>query len=100
MGPVTVMVSPFFKKLFWLGTSTDIGIDRNTNAPKAAPNVVPMHHVSEVSSCVNFGVLRAGDLVEVRATYNTSAHFMNRNIMHGHGDMVSWFTTPEDPKFA
>lgn len=35
------------------------------------------NHISDVTSCVNFGILKKGDNVYVGATYNTSAHALN-----------------------
>jgi hypothetical protein len=41
-------------------------------------------HISEASGCVNFGVLNVGDVIQVGATYNTTAHSLNVNA-HTHG---------------
>lgn len=70
------------------------------DASRAVPNAVAMQHITESSSCVNFGTIRVGDMVEVRAMYNTSAHYMNRNIMHEPTGIASLFGSPEITKFA
>jgi hypothetical protein len=59
-----------------------------------------MEHISEASSCVNFGVLHAGDNIEVGATYDTKTHYLNRNMMHDHGGFFDFLKTANDPKYA
>jgi hypothetical protein len=53
-------------------------LDRNT---ESQPNAKLLEHITEVSSCVNFGILNVGDRIDVRATFNTSAHYQNRNMV-------------------
>ncbi len=61
----------------------------------------PAGHVSESSSCVNFGVLRIGDNVEVAAVYNVTAHNQNLNMMHEGGGILSMLgIDPKPNKYA
>ena len=45
-------------------------------------------HISESSSCIDFGYLHAGDVIKVGAFYNTTEHKINRQV-HGH-DLAIW----------
>jgi hypothetical protein len=73
-------------------------VQRNTPGPQ---DPSPLAHVSESSSCINFGVLHVGDNIEVGATYNTTAHTQNMNLMHEHGGgLLSWIGLGSEPKYA
>jgi len=76
------------------------GMDRNMGGNQNAPNAKAMEHITESSSCINFGVLHPGDIVELGATYDTKSHYLNRNMMHDHFSLMGWLTTTSDPKFA
>jgi hypothetical protein len=59
-------------------------------------------HVSQSSACVNFAVVQPGDIVQIGATYNTTAHNLNLNT-HTHGmsfmkEVENWWNG--SPKFA
>jgi hypothetical protein len=73
------------------------------HSTESSNNIKAIEHVTESSSCVNFGVLKPGDTVVLGATYNTTAHNMNRNMMDHAGLLdrfFEWFKGPNDPKFA
>jgi hypothetical protein len=71
------------------------------NVPAQPRGKSPLFHVSDSSSCVNFGILQLGDNVELGATYNSSLQFQNRNFMHEHGGgLMSWLGLSNEPKFA
>jgi len=59
-----------------------------------------LDHISAASSCVNFGILKVGDTIDVKATYNTTQHALNR-AMHDHEQSLgSWLVNPSDKKYA
>jgi hypothetical protein len=70
------------------------------NGPNPPLDNSGMTHVSESSSCINFGVLNVGDNVVVGATYDGNRHFQNRNHMHEGGGIMSWLGMGETPKYA
>jgi hypothetical protein len=52
-------------------------------------------HISAASSCVNFGILKEGDVIQVGATYNTTAHPLNlahngngKSVLHSLAELV------------
>ena len=53
-------------------------------------------HISDVQTCLDFGVLRPGDTMYIVAGYNSTAHSMNRG-MHG---MVGAKSSKLDGKYA
>jgi hypothetical protein len=73
-------------------------IDRRT--AEATPQAPTLRHITEVSSCVNFGILHPGDVVDVRAVYDTSTHNLNRAMHMGWEGIVAWLATAQDKTFA
>jgi hypothetical protein len=81
---------------------TEVGDVPNLNEPhghgtghmgmvnSSAPREMIRQHISQASGCVNFGILQPGDIIQVGATYNTTAHSLNLNS-HGHSE--GWITT-------
>jgi len=66
----------------------------------AQPQESSLQHITDVSDCTNFGILHPGDMVEVRAVYNTTRHQLNRAMHMGWEGIISWLATAQDNQFA
>jgi hypothetical protein len=85
----------FNKKLRnWLLITPD---RRTSTVDLQAPN---LQHITDVSICTDFGILHPGDVVDVRAVYDTSTHSLNRAMHMGWEGIVAWLATAPDKNFA
>jgi hypothetical protein len=75
------------KKMTMAMATTTTTAVREKDAPE-------LWHLSEVGSCLDFGVLRAGDNVVVGAFYNNTMHKQNLAAGHGHGGGGGLFSAP------
>lgn len=59
----------------------------NSHSHSSAPSSdTSMLHISDTETCLDFGHLKKDDIIQVGATYNTTAHALNLNEQsHSHG---------------
>lgn len=59
-----------------------------------------LDHISSVSSCVNFGTIKKGDVIKIGATYNTTAHSLNRNMEPNNWSILDSIFPGASPKYG